>query len=270
MARAKASLAAVLCLAQLAALPEVVAHASAHFARPAPAPPPTALDVVRRQLQSIEAKGASLSIGRAFRQGGLRNPALLPMEGVGYWVLRPERNVHYGTDDLIGGLIETCAELKGRDPAMPPLAVGDISRPKGGRVYLHLSHRSGRDADLLFFWLDGRGRPQLAEDFVRFDARGRGRYRGKLVQFDARRNWALVRGLLANPRFGDRVTRIFVSRALRTLLLDYAQGNERDPSLVRRARRALQEPAGNGGRHDDHFHVRVACSPREAAAGCRD
>lgn len=261
---------------QLPALQQTAAPASFLIARPRPPRrdiplPPTPLEIVLGQLRAIEAKPASLSTGLPYRRNAaLQNAAQLPLEGVGYWMLRPERNTHYGTDDMIRGLIETAAALREADPELQPLAVGDISGPKGGRLALHLSHRSGRDADLLFFWTDAAGRPVLTEDFVHFDASGRARYVRKEVRFDVARNWALVRGLLANERIGRPGARIFIWRPLREKLLAHARRAEKNPAILATARRSLLQSRESEGLHNDHFHVRIACSVPELALGCRD
>lgn len=282
MASTRYVLALAVTAAQLAALPEPAAEASARFPRPwliRPAPPaepasplpaPPDAGMAHAQLERIEAKGESRTTGSAFRRGALENPAQLPFEGLGYYILRPERDSHHGTNDLIAGLIEVCAQLKQADPAMQPLAIGDISGPRGGPIALHLSHRSGRDADLLFFWRNLDGKPVLTDDFLRFNGRGLGRYKGEKLAFDVERNWALVKALLTNRRFGDRIARIFVALPLKTKLIRYAERVEPRQSLVRRARWLLQEAKRPAGAHDDHFHVRIGCSARERSFGCRD
>lgn len=237
---------------------------------PPPVPFQEELRTLQSQLKMIEAKGPSRSTGRAFRQGRLRNPAQLPLEGLGFRSVRPHRHAYYGTDDMIAGLIETMARLKQADPDMPPLAVGDISGPKGGKIAVHRSHRNGRDADLVFFWMDSDGRPVKASEFVRFDRRGRAWQDGKLLLFDVHRNWNLVRGLLTSPHFGARVRWLFVYHPLRKLLLDYAERTEGDLHLVEYAWRVLQQPGNRAGRHDNHLHLRIDCSPQEARDGCRD
>ena len=237
---------------------------------PKPAPFEAELKHLESQLKVIEAKGPSLSTGFAFRRGRLRNPAQLPLEGLGFRSIRPLRNAYYGTDDMIAGLMETCAALKQDDPDMPPLAVGDITGPQGGRIALHHSHRSGRDADLVFFWTDPDGKPVQTEEFVRFNRRGRAVYKGKPIRFDVQRNWNLVRGLLASPRFGDRVRWIFVYTPLRKLLLDYAERVEGDMYYLERAWQTLAQPGRRAGRHDNHFHIRIDCSDEELFEGCRN
>ncbi|MBI4345820.1 MAG: penicillin-insensitive murein endopeptidase [Elusimicrobia bacterium] len=255
---------------QLAAYTEAAAPV---FRVPRPAPPaaPRPLDVAQRQIRALRWKPSSVSTGLPFHAGAkLRHAAQLPLEGAGFWTIRPERNTHYGTDDMVAGLIETCARLLESDPAMQPLAIGDLSGPRGGRVSLHLSHRSGRDADLLFFWTDAKGSPVLTEDFIRFDRTGRGRYLGKPVRFDVLRNWSLVRALMAGERFGERVSAIFVAPHLRRLLLEHGRRTEPDPAVLARVGRVLLNAREKDGAHDDHFHLRIRCSARERSLGCRD
>lgn len=239
-------------------------------AAPPASPFQEALRRMQSQLKVIEAKGPSRSTGLPFRRGNLRNPAQLPLEGLGYRSIREGRNAYYGTDDLIAGLVQACAELKQADPDMPPLAVGDLSGPKGGRIAAHKSHRNGRDADLVFFWMDEDGASVATDEFVRFDRRGRAKHQGRTVLFDVRRNWNLVRALLTSPRFGDRVKWIFVYAPLRRLLLDYAERHEGDLHVLEQAWRALQQPGNRAGRHDNHFHLRIDCSAQELAEGCKN
>lgn len=257
---------------QLAAFTEAAAPVSTfRVPHQAPAAAPRPLDVAQRHIRALRWKPASVSTGLPFHRGArLRHAAQLPLEGPGFWTIRPERNTHHGTDDMVAGLLETCARLLEADPRMQPLAIGDLSGPRGGRVSLHLSHRSGRDADLLFFWSDEKGEPLLTEDFVRFDASGRGRYLGKAVRFDARRNWALLRALLSSERFDGRVAAIFVAPPLRRLLLEHGLRTEADPAVLARLRRVLLNAREKDGRHDDHFHLRIRCSASEKSLGCRD
>jgi penicillin-insensitive murein endopeptidase len=65
------------------------------------------------------------------------------------------------------------------------------------------------------------------------------------------------------------VARIFVAEWLRVALLDHARAHGKDPWVVDRAARLLLQP-GDSLPHDDHFHVRLACTLRERALGCVD
>jgi hypothetical protein len=76
-----------------------------------------------------------------------------------------------------------------------------------------------------------------------------------------------VEALAADEDAG--VVRIFCANWLRTLLLEYARTHGRPEALVARAEELLLQP-GDSAAHDDHFHVRVACTPEERIGGCRD
>jgi len=204
--------------------------------------------------------GPSVSLGQPFRRGRLKNGMALPMRGVGYVYVNPERGRNYGTDDLVMGLAYLAADFKRRHPEHPGLRLGDLSRKGGGPVSDHGSHENGRDADIIFLAADLLGRPVDIDRFnVHFDAKGRA---GDLL-FDAALNWDLVVLLCQNPYFGEKLEAIGVDDSLRIKLLSYARKNanmlsgveqERAVWQIRRAERMLF-PWAN---HTDHFHIRIA------------
>src|SRR4051812_25608345 len=56
------------------------------------------------------------------------------------------------------------------------MVVGDLSSRDGGPLAGHVSHQSGRDADVGFYLKDAQGRPVVREHFQPFDPNGRARY----------------------------------------------------------------------------------------------
>ena len=62
-----------------------------------------------------------------------------------------------------------------------------------------------------------------------------------------------------------RVQWIFVSEVLEALLLEWARARGDDPEIIWRAQQVMLL---SGGPHDDHIHVRTACTRHEIAAGC--
>jgi penicillin-insensitive murein endopeptidase len=60
---------------------------------------------------------------------------------------------------------------------------------------------------------------------------------------------------------------MFASRGVEALLIDYARARGESLELIWRAETMLLEP-GDSSPHDDHVHVRIACSAEEEAAGC--
>jgi len=185
--------------------------------------------------------------------------------GPGFSRYRPRGEYYWGTPELVD-LIQVAAAAGARaGPGGAPLLVGDLSGPRGGRIERHQSHRTGRDADLLFYVTTPAGVPVPSPGFVKFGGDSLAEVAGgQFVRFDVSRNWLLVKALLSS-RAG--VQRIYVSRELEALLVDYARAREEAPSLVWHAALVLTQP-GDSGPHDDHFHLRVACSPENSVAGC--
>ncbi len=147
------------------------------------------------------------------------------------------------------------------------LVVGDLSAERGGAVLPHLSHRTGRDADLLLYASTLDGAPVVSPGFVHFETDGLAwdAAHERYLRFDVEREWLLVRALLLDP--DARVQWLFVNHVLEPMLIDWAKARGEPPALVRRAEEVLLEPRP-GGAHDDHIHLRVGCSDAEVARGC--
>ncbi len=174
-----------------------------------------------------------------------------------------KRCLNYATPRLVEAIERASRQVQARVPDSPPLGVGNLSRANGGPIRAYSkSHQSGRDADLAFFQLDEEGKPAPAEDLTRFgddlrDPSGR--------RFDVTRNWALVSALVSDPSIEIRY--LFVSRALRKALLEEGERQKASPELLEAAAKVLHQPRDSRP-HDDHFHLRIACSPEEAKLGC--
>jgi len=143
------------------------------------------------------------------------------------------------------------------------MVVGDLSSRDGGPLAGHVSHQSGRDADVGFYLKDSAGRPVVREHFEPFDPNGRARWESG-VYFDDYRNWLLLRAWLSDGRAG--LAHIFVSTGLRFRLLEYGKKTPEFAKYVDEAAVLLKQPAGRAV-HDDHFHVRISC-PESLAELC--
>ncbi|MEZ4405461.1 MAG: penicillin-insensitive murein endopeptidase [Polyangiales bacterium] len=201
--------------------------------------------------------------------GWLSQGARLPERGYGFSVYRTESETGHlwGTARVVA-MVRRAARAMMRDGSTVPLRVGDLSAPRGGRVERHHSHRNGRDVDLLFFAKDAAtDLPVLTPGFVRYTAAGLSVGRATPMRFDTARNWKLVEVLLRDPDVA--VIRIFCAAWIRRMLLDHARSVGAPAPLVERAERVLAQP-GDSAPHDDHFHVRVACTPAERTLGCLD
>jgi len=224
----------------------------------------------------------SVSVGRA-ASGRLHRPERLPASGRGYtvppaWRVRGNR---YGTRELVR-LIETSAARVRAEHRGARLGVADLSRLRGGRTTWHKSHQSGRDVDLIFYSKNSRGRSLRPPDLqmVHYGPKGLPFVPESMQEsgydesgwqdrrFDDEKNWSLVAALLSDPTV--RIQWIFVSRAIKQRLLDYAAGQGRAPWLIAYAEAVMHQPGGRASPHNDHFHVRIYCSRSDRTMGCVD
>lgn len=170
-----------------------------------------------------------------------------------------------GTGELVRLLENASQEVAFRYPRAQ-LTVGDLSRPGGGKLRPHVSHQSGRDVDIGFYMLDRRSTPVNVHLFVRFNNQGIGKQWGDLYRFDSARNWALIESLLSQPT--TDVQHIFVSNAVKRLLLRQAVKEGASPEVLMRAKRVITQP-NHGAPHRSHFHVRIYCSDDDRPM-CKD
>jgi penicillin-insensitive murein endopeptidase len=164
--------------------------------------------------------------------------------------------------------IERAAAAVARERAGGLLEIGDLSiRTGGGPLAPHFSHRSGVDADLLFYVTTLDGAPVESPGFVHFGADGlaRDEAHSRWLRLDVERQWLLAKTLLEDP--DARIQWIFVSDVVQARLLEWGLARGDSLETLRRAREVMAQPSP-GGVHDDHFHIRTSCSPEETVAGC--
>jgi penicillin-insensitive murein endopeptidase len=207
------------------------------------------------------------SIGSPSR-GVLVAGAQVPRDAPGLaWLRNNDR--HWGLPRFSDAIARAAARVAEERPGAR-LFVGDLSTPTGGGpLSPHFSHRSGVDADLLFYVTTLDGAPVDSPGFVHFGADGlaRDEAHGRWLRFDVEREWLLVRALLDDPE--ARVQWIFVSEVAEAMLLEWAIARGEPLETIARAQQVMLQP-NPGGVHDDHIHVRTACSPDEAVAGCEN
>jgi penicillin-insensitive murein endopeptidase len=198
--------------------------------------------------------GPALSVGSPTNgrlEGGIE---LVGREG-----LRLKRpSARWGLPQLVSLLERGARRVRVRHPGSV-LLIGDLSRRGGGDIAAHRSHESGRDADVGFYFVDSRGTPVEVTRFRAVDSYGRAEGERRLT-FDLARNWTLIQAWLTDPQV--RVQHIFVAAPIRQRLLRYARERGVSVALLHRAALALKQPR-DGLLHDDHYHVRIACPPRQ-------
>ena len=207
----------------------------------------------------------SMSIGRPNRGRLLNGVRLDESDVIRFKNGSPEATA-YGTAELVG-MLERAASHVARVLPGSKLTVGDLSRRRGGWIRPHRSHRSGRDVDIAFYAVDQESHPLELPTFVQFRSNGEGRGRwGEGAVFDDARNWELVRAMLEDP--AADLQYIFVGRWLRRRILRAGEERGAPEELLEQASIVMEQPR-RGGRHDDHFHVRIYC-PDDDLERCRD
>jgi len=190
----------------------------------------------------------------------------LPRQGKGFVRYRPQGKHHWGRPRLVSALVRIAAEIEDERPG-GVLVIGDLGAASGGKIPGHASHRSGRDVDLLFYALTPSGAPLVSPGFVRYEADGLATEpgRGDYVRLDVEREWLLVKKLVSASELG--VQFMFVSKPVEAALMAYARARDEPLELQDRAQTMMLQPSDSLP-HDDHLHLRIACSPEEIQAGC--
>jgi murein endopeptidase len=113
--------------------------------------------------------------------GRLLRGVRLPSEGDHFYTWDPVKRRspnrswrRWGTDRLVRVLLEVAREYHKAHPGARRMAIGDLSRPRGGDFgpqfgYIgHASHQNGLDADIYYPRADGRARaPRYASQIDR-------------------------------------------------------------------------------------------------------
>jgi penicillin-insensitive murein endopeptidase len=215
------------------------------------------------RVPSSVTPNVSGSVGMPHR-GVLANGVALEA-GPGWRFLRDDDR-HHALPRFAQAIARAATKVREQRPGAV-LTIGDLSAPHGGAIMPHLSHRSGRDADLLLYLTTLEGAPAASPGFVHVEADGLahdpdGR---RYYRFDVEREWLLVKALLEDDE--ARVQWVFVSDTVRAMLLAWARSRGESTETLYRAVTVMAQPRP-GGVHDDHVHVRTACTDVELATGC--
>lgn len=198
-------------------------------------------------------------------EGMITNAVTLPKKGEGYGLLRTNGR-NWGNPRLVAAIEGAARSVARARPGGARLMIGDMSARWGGEASGHRSHRTGRDANLLIYVLTPEGQSIESPGFLRFGPDGLAQIeKGRYVRINLEREWQLVKALVTARE--ANVQWLFFARWLEALVIEYARARGEDPELVWYAENVLLQP-GDSDSHDNHLHLRIACTPDEAVAGC--
>jgi len=186
--------------------------------------------------------------------GFLKNPMALPSDErvKTREHAKPRLARNWGVPEMIEALKDAVDAVHTAHPNTKRLVIGDLSRPQGGHFPPHLSHQSGRDADIGYY-TRGRFQPEYLQ---RIGAH----------QLDVERTWTFLHSMLK----GDKVQYVFMDYRLQKPLYKYMRDVVKLPPKL--LRRYISYPRRNGGiirhlkGHADHMHVRFY-APHSLEAG---
>ena len=205
-----------------------------------PPAPPVALGS-DQLLKPVASRGRSL--GRPDR-GRLRRGVRLPKNDVLYTRRQPDRA--FGSSHTVRNLQRAVADWRNASSYRGALVVSDISRRRGGRLWPHQSHQSGRDVDI---WLP------LKEHLPQ------GTQARRASEVDWPATWGLIKALLDT----GQVRYIFLDRRCQRRLYRAARATgisrERLREIVQYPRFAKTTVVRHAKGHDKHIHVRFVCDP---------
>lgn len=177
----------------------------------------------------------SLSLGDCNR-GRLVN-GVQPPEGRLFELVSP--NFSFGTEETVSALVRAVELVHEEHPGTQPLHVGHLSAPSGGKLSPHLSHQSGRDVDLGFYYKAKRA-------WYR---------RATALTLDVERTWTLVSALITETD----VEMILVDRSIHPLLRAEAKrrgASEAWLNSLFRGTGSLPPIIRHARGHATHLHVR--------------
>ena len=178
------------------------------------------------------AQGPALAIG-GYSAGCVQGAKALPLEGVNYAVMKPERRRNFGHPALVDFVVQLGKSLEERHLA--PLGVGDLGQARGGPAPNgHASHQNGLDVDL---WFSPGGPGATQQPMVDLLTSQPSPHYGERVPT-----------LLELAAKDARVARIFVNAVIKRQLCEKATGDRGWLAKLR---------PWHG--HHEHFHVRLAC-----------
>jgi penicillin-insensitive murein endopeptidase len=215
--------------------------------------PPSADELMLAPLLDTRNGGQATGAaqGKEATQGGLVNGTLLPQSGLGYVAGRRETD-RWATGIMASLIINSAPLVAEKFPATV-LKIGGIAQELGGPYSPHTSHQNGLDADIQFV---GTTKYQSVLD----------KDGNVTLLFDVEQNWfywrlVTMQQLKVDGKVTSAVSMILVDPRIKTYLCAWAKQREAtldplDYEVLTKLRPTVE--------HDDHFHLRLRCSPHYA------
>jgi penicillin-insensitive murein endopeptidase len=161
------------------------------------------------------------------------------MESSERWeVVNPRET--WGTRETIEYLARCIDSVNEQFPDTPKIPIGDISARSGGHLVPHISHQSGRDVDVAYYYRNNE------KWYTRATA----------DNLDFPRTWAFVKAMVTETD----VDLIFIDRSIQKLLRDYATSIGEDEGWLDEVFGGPTTPLRSIIRHEkghkSHIHVR--------------
>ncbi|MEN8260925.1 MAG: penicillin-insensitive murein endopeptidase [Pseudomonadota bacterium] len=202
--------------------------------------------------EPFQAPGAAAKPIGSYTAGCLAAAESLAANGAGFQVMRLSRQRFFGHPELVD-FIESLG-IKVNTAKLGTLLVGDLSQPRGGPMLSgHRSHQTGLDVDI-WYWLNSTATERMltAEERESLNAPSMLSTDGETLDI---RKWTQGNTeVLRMAAQHDQVDRIFVNPVIKGYLCRTVS------PLNREWLRKLRPWWG----HQDHFHVRLKCPPRQA------
>ncbi|CAN5848121.1 hypothetical protein BH11MYX2_BH11MYX2_14220 [soil metagenome] len=194
---------------------------------------------------TFEPTGDSHSIGAPWH-GRLENGEHLPTDDDAYRIRRP--NHAWGAENVVTHLRAAIASVRALHD-VHVLAIGDLSAREGGKLSQHLSHQSGLDVDVGFYF------QKVPDGYP--DA-----FAPASDNLDLEATWALLAAFVRTADAPDGVQMIFLYYAVQKRLYDYADSRGTPAETLAiifqypRGKDTLSGVVRHWPNHADHFHVR--------------
>lgn len=168
-------------------------------------------------------------------------------KGEGYELRRPSRA--FGEVHVLDHLQRAIAEVRALYPDLHTLAIGDISARGGGKLSNHLSHRTGLDVDVGFY-------------FTRVPAGYPDAFAPATADLDLQATWALLTAFTRTAGLDTGVQMIFLDYDVQARLYEFAKQRGTPASDLAaifqypRGKDAFAGIVRHWPHHADHMHVR--------------